>query len=98
MYQDNKFTILLANDGSWLSSERTKHIKSSFFIKDKVQSGEVSVEHRQTNRMWSDVLTKPKQGAGFHQDRSMFYAKIQGKCFSEGIAKTLVHRIAISVE
>jgi hypothetical protein len=72
MYQDNKSTILLANNGRWSSSKRTKHIKSRyFFVKDKVQSGEVSVEHRPTDRMWSDVLTKPKQGAGFRKDRSM---------------------------
>ena len=42
MYQDNKSTILLANNGRWSSSKRTKHIKSRyFFVKDKVQSGEV---------------------------------------------------------
>ena len=66
MYQDNKSTILLANNGRWSSSKRTKHIKSRyFFIQDKVPSGEVSVKYRPTDRMWSDVLTKPKQGAGF---------------------------------
>ena len=72
MYQDNKSTILLANNGRWSSSRRTKHIKSRyFFIKDKVQSGEVSVKHRATDKMWSDILTKPKQGTGFRQDRAM---------------------------
>jgi hypothetical protein len=73
MYQDNKSTILLANNGRWSSSKRTKHIKSRYFfiIKDKVQSGDVSIEYRPTDKMWSDVLTKPKQGAAFRQDRSM---------------------------
>jgi hypothetical protein len=71
MYQDNKSTILLANNGRWSSSKRTKHIKSRFFyIKDKVDSGEVSIEHRPTEKMWSDVLTKPKQGTGFRTDRA----------------------------
>eukprot|EP00804_Cyclotella_cryptica_P031175 CCRYP_011748-RA/>CCRYP_011748-RA protein AED:0.26 eAED:0.26 QI:0/0/0/1/0/0/5/0/530 len=52
MYQDNKSTILLANNGRWSSSRKTKHIKSRYFlIKDKVQSGEVSVEHRATDKM-----------------------------------------------
>ncbi len=36
-----------------------------------MRSGEVSIEHRPTDKMWSDVLTKPKQGAGFRQDRAM---------------------------
>eukprot|EP00956_Cyclotella_meneghiniana_P026461 scaffold57247_cov37-Cyclotella_meneghiniana.AAC.7 len=72
IYQDNKSTILLANNGRWSSSKRTRHIKSRyFFIKDKVDSGEVSIEHRPTNEMWSDTLTKPKQGKGFRTDRAM---------------------------
>ena len=33
--------------------------------------GEVSVEHRPMDKMLLDVLTKPKQGAGFCQDRAM---------------------------
>jgi hypothetical protein len=72
VYQDNKSTILLANNGRWSSSKRTKHIKSRyFFIKDKIDQGEVSIEHQPTNMMWSDVLTKPKQGKGFRADRAM---------------------------
>ena len=72
LYQDNKSTILLANNGRWSSSKRTRHIKSRyFFIKDKVEQGEVKVEHRPTNEMWSDTLTKPKQGKGMRVDRAM---------------------------
>jgi hypothetical protein len=40
-------------------------------VKDKVEAGEVSIEHRPTDQMWSDVLTKPKQGAAFRKDRAM---------------------------
>jgi hypothetical protein len=55
MYQDNKSTILLATNGRWSSSKHTRY----FFINDKVESGEVSIEHKPTNEMWSDdVLTK----------------------------------------
>ena len=72
LYQDNKSTIRLANNGRWSSSKRTKHIKSRyFFIKDKIDQGEVSIEHQPTDMMWSDVLMKPKQGKGFRVDRSM---------------------------
>ena len=71
LFQDNKSTILLATNGRWSSSKRTKHIKSRyFFVKDKVESGELSIEHRPTDQMWSYVLTKPKQGAAFHRDRA----------------------------
>jgi hypothetical protein len=72
LYQDNKSTILLANNGRWSSGKRTKHIKSRYFyIKDKVDSGEVSIEHKPTGEMCSDMLTKPKQGRGMCQDRAM---------------------------
>ena len=47
LYQDNKSTIQLAKNGRWSSSKRTKHIKSRFFfIKDKVDRGEVQVEYQ----------------------------------------------------
>ena len=72
LYQDNKSTILLANNGRWSSSKRTKHIKSRYFyIKDKVDLGEVQIEYRPTTEMWCDVLTKPKQGMGYKKDRAM---------------------------
>ena len=46
LYQDNKSTILLAQNGRWSSSKRTKHINSRFFlVKDKIDRGELEVEH-----------------------------------------------------
>ena len=72
LYQDNKSTILLANNGRWSGSKWTRHIKSRyFFIKDKVKSGEVSIEHKPTSEMWSYTLTKPKHGRGMRIDRAM---------------------------
>ncbi len=71
LYHDNKSSILLAKNGRWSSSKGTKHIKSRYFlIKDKIHKREVQMEYRPTERMWSDILTKPKQGAGFHRDRA----------------------------
>jgi hypothetical protein len=71
LFQDNKSTILLATNGRWSSSKRTKHIKSRyFFVKDKIDQGELEVQHMPTDKMWCDMLTKPKQGRGFRVDRS----------------------------
>ena len=54
------------------SSKRTKHIKARYyFIKDKVEEGEVEVQYCPTDKMWSDVLNKPKQGLPFRTDRAM---------------------------
>eukprot|EP00804_Cyclotella_cryptica_P021177 CCRYP_001489-RB/>CCRYP_001489-RB protein AED:0.45 eAED:0.38 QI:0/-1/0/1/-1/0/1/0/491 len=72
LYQDNKSTILLATNGRWSSSKRTKHIKSRyFFVKDRIEQGELEVQHMPTEKMWSDILTKPKQGKAFREMRGM---------------------------
>ena len=71
IFQDNKSMILLAKNGRWSSSKRTKHIKSRyFFIKDKVDISEMDIKYVPTDQMWSDILTKPKQGKGFRMDWS----------------------------
>lgn len=72
LFQDNKSTILLENNGKMSSSKRTKHIKSKyFFITDKIEQGDVIVEYKPTDEMWCDVNTKPKEGLGFKKDRAM---------------------------
>ena len=71
MFQDNMATMQLEVNGTLSSSKRTKHIKARyFFIKDKIESGEVSVEYCPTEMMWADVLNKPKSGRPFRLDRS----------------------------
>ena len=63
LYQDNKFTILLATNGRVSSSCNTKHIHCQYFaIKDLVDCGELSIEHCSTDKMWADVLIKPLSG------------------------------------
>ena len=44
--------------------------RSIFYVKDKVDQKEIEIEHMPTEKMWCDVLTKPKQGKGFRVDRS----------------------------
>jgi hypothetical protein len=36
-----------------------------FIIKDLVDQGDVEIHYCPTKEMWSDILTKPKQGQGF---------------------------------
>jgi hypothetical protein len=71
VYQDNKSSITLEKKGKAAGSKRTKHIKVRyFFIKDMVHQGEVEIRHCPTKEMWSDILTKPKQGREFFIMRS----------------------------
>jgi len=72
IYQDNKSTILLENNGKMSSSKRTKHIKSKFFfVTVKVAQGDIVIEWLPTDQMWVDVNTKPKTGIGYRRDRAM---------------------------
>ena len=66
VYQDNKSTILLAENGKASSGRRTRHINIRyFFVKDRVASGEVSIQYCPTKEMVADFFTKPLQGALF---------------------------------
>jgi hypothetical protein len=72
IFEDNLSTINLAANGTFSSSKRTKHIKARyFFIKDKIEEGKVEIQYCPIEKMWSDVLNKPKQGALFRKDRAV---------------------------
>ena len=45
---------------------RTKHVNIRYFwIKDRIDSGEIKVIYQPTNDMVADILTKPLQGQQF---------------------------------
>ena len=70
--QDNKSAILLENNGKASSGKKTKHIDVRyFFVKDRVESGEVSIEHCPTEEMIADFFTKPLQGSLFLKMRTL---------------------------
>jgi hypothetical protein len=66
LYCDNSLTVLYSNDNR--SSSKFKYIDIKFLaVKEKVQSGFISIEHIGTSSMLADPLTKgliPKQ---FHE-------------------------------
>jgi hypothetical protein len=73
--QDNLSAILLEKNGRASSSKRTKHINVRyFFIKDRIASGEITVEHCPATKMLGGHFTKPLQGTMFRK----FRAEIQG--------------------
>eukprot|EP00957_Ditylum_brightwellii_P109192 8329308-Ditylum_brightwellii.AAC.1 len=60
--QDNKSTILMATNGRFSCTKRTKQIKNRFFmIKNKIGQGEVIIQHCPTDDMWADINTKALQ-------------------------------------
>jgi hypothetical protein len=74
VYQDNKSAILLETHGRASSSKRTRHINIRyFFVKDRIDNKELSVEYCPTEHMLADYFTKPLQGSQFKtfRDRIM---------------------------
>ena len=72
IHQDNQSAILLEKNGRGSSSKRTRHINVRyFFIKDRIQNGEVSVKYCPTQEMIADFFTKPLQGSAFRKLRTM---------------------------
>ena len=64
LYQDNISAQLLMG-------KKTKHINAKFFfIKDKMDHGELQIVDCPNGEMWADVLTKPLQGMGFKRMRA----------------------------
>ena len=62
--------MLLERNGKFSSSKRTKHIETRHcFITDKIQRGEVGVEHCPAEDMVADFFTKPPQGELFFKFR-----------------------------
>ena len=69
VFEDSMSTIKLAEKGR-STSERTRHISIRyFFIKDRIGSGEIRIEHLPTTDMIADMLTKPLQGELFRAMR-----------------------------
>jgi hypothetical protein len=71
LHEDNTSTISLMVNGN-TSNARTRHIRVRyFFIKERIDSNEVRVEHTPTDEMVADILTKPLQGEKFRRLRDM---------------------------
>jgi len=72
LYQDNKSTILLANNGRASVGKRSRHINIRyFFVKDRIANGELRTEYCPTLEMWADFFTKPLQGGLFYKFRDL---------------------------
>jgi hypothetical protein len=68
--QDNMSTIALANKGR-STADSTRHIAIRyFFIKNRIEDGDVILVHVPTIDMIADILTKPLQGQQFRTLRA----------------------------
>ncbi|KAM6599651.1 hypothetical protein CsatA_019260 [Cannabis sativa] len=66
LYCDNKSVVLYSNNNR--SSTKSKHIDIKFLVvKERVQSGQICIEHFGTNSMIADPLTKGLPPKVFHE-------------------------------
>ena len=73
-------TIRMAENGS-SASRRTRHINVRyFFIKERIDSGEIRVSYLPTEEMIADLLTKPIQGKLFAKLRDRLLGHIIDDC------------------
>ena len=68
LYQDNMSAMLLEKNRKKYSTKNTKHINVRYyFIKDRIETGDVVIEHFPTEEILEDNFTKPLQGALFRK-------------------------------
>ena len=68
-YQDNTSCMALVKRGR-SGAERTRHIAiRNFWVHERVNVGEMELEHKATKEMYANMLTKPLQGAQFLYER-----------------------------
>ena len=72
LYQDNESAIKLEKNGRASSGRKTKHIDNRYFwIKDRITTEGITIEHCPTERMVADFYTKPLQGNLFRVFRDV---------------------------
>eukprot|EP00804_Cyclotella_cryptica_P018597 CCRYP_011397-RA/>CCRYP_011397-RA protein AED:0.44 eAED:0.44 QI:0/0/0/1/0/0/2/0/172 len=63
------FFLRTTEDGQ--AQKERSILSQGIFIKDCVDRGDMSIKYQPTHKMYSNVLTKLKQGKAFHEDRAI---------------------------
>jgi hypothetical protein len=72
LYQDNQSAIKMEKNGRNSCTGNSRHISIRyFFVKDRVDKGEFTIEYCPTENMLADYFTKPLQGALFIRFRAV---------------------------
>ena len=87
--QDNKSAILLEQNGIMSSTKRTKHINVKYyFIKSKIDSGEVVVHWYPGEKMVGDFFSKPLSGQKFVRFRKKIMNLKRSKAVDTAMQKS----------
>ena len=70
IYQGNKSTIVLEENGRTSAGKRSRALNIRiFFITVQIEKGKVKIEYSPSEQMVGDLLTKPLQGGKFIEFR-----------------------------
>jgi hypothetical protein len=99
IYQDNQSTIRMATNGrnSCTGNSRHVHIRY-FFVKDRVDKKECSIEYCPTLHMLGDFFTKPLQGNLFRVMRDVIMGHIHFRKLEEYISAGPKERVEQSTQ
>ena len=72
IFQDNQSAMKMERNGRTSCTGNSRHIHIKyFFVKDRVDKGEVAIHYCPTAEMLADFFTKPLQGHLFHKFRDV---------------------------
>jgi len=72
LFEDNQSEIRMLKNGRNSCTGNSRHIHIRyFFVKDRVDKGEIKVEYCPTEQMLADFYTKPLQGSLFRKFRDV---------------------------
>ena len=72
LYQDNQSAIRMETNGRNSCTGNSRHIDIRyFFVKDRVDKGELNIKYCPTHMMLADYFTKPLQGSLFRKFRDV---------------------------
>ena len=88
LYQDNTSAMLLEKNGRESSGKRTRHINIRYFyIKDRIEKGDIVIKYCPTDEMVGDFMSKPLQGKPFRKFFRMIMNIKQGEPYFNVISK-----------
>jgi hypothetical protein len=77
LYQDNKSTILLEENGWQSAGRRSRALNIRYyFVTDQVERKNLQIQYCPTDKMTADFMSKPLQGSKFR----IFRQQILGEC------------------
>jgi hypothetical protein len=82
LHQDNQSAMKMERNGRSSCGQKSRHIDIRyFFIKDRVDSGEIDIVYCPTEMMVADFFTKPLQGALFRKLKAVIMGDIDVATF-----------------